>query len=222
MNRREAELLEVLSAFASYKVSKHLILVGSWSLYVYKEKYNLQKFNLVTSDIDFAILRPHSANKVSSPKICEILEDLGYEPVVNSLDKAERYLPRADITGKQLFVEFLCAPGRHAKGPYEIKGLGVTATPVRFQQVLVDNTEIIEYQGVEVRVTLPAFWAAHKIAISQIREGSEKAAKETKDIWSAEVIVNAIGPGQVLKAAESIGGKFVRLFEKGWKVISER
>ncbi|UCH98668.1 MAG: hypothetical protein JSV88_12265 [Candidatus Aminicenantes bacterium] len=169
--------------------------------------------------MDFSVARPHDISKISSPSIHVILNELGYMPHFSIIDKAEKYIPALESTGKNLNIEFLCDPGRHTKEPYKVKGLGIVTTPITYQRILLRNTETLNYKGIPVIVPGPVYWAIHKIAISQLRKGKDASLKMMKDLGGARVIVNFIGEEEILSKSKQFKGKFLELFKKGWDIF---
>lgn len=218
----EEEFYSILTGFNKSNALKHLVLIGSWVLPVYRENYDIGSFQFTTSDIDFSVSRPHDPSKVSNPSIHQTLTELGYMPHFSAIDRAEKYIPALESVGKRLSIEFLCDPGRHAKEPYRVQGLGVVTMPITYQRVLLQNTETLSYKGIPVTVPGPGYWAIHKIAISQLRKGENSKLKMMKDLGGARVIVNFIGESQILATSRQFKGKFLKLFQKGWEILIEK
>ena len=57
----ENEFFEMLSELSAKGSLKHLVLIGSWVLVVYRENYRFGKFELITKDIDLLVKRPRGA-----------------------------------------------------------------------------------------------------------------------------------------------------------------
>jgi hypothetical protein len=218
----EEEFHTILSSFNRSGALTHLVLIGSWVLLIYRENYNIGNFQFTTSDVDFSIARPHDSSKVSSPSIHKTLTQLGYVPHFSIIDNAEKYIPAWQPAGNDLCIEFLCDPGRHTKKPYKVKGLGIATTPVTYQRVLVQNAETLNYRGIPVTVPQPGIWAIHKIAISQLRKGKNSHLKMIKDLKGAQVIINFFGEEEILEISKKFRGKFLKLFQKGWDILTNR
>jgi len=218
----EREFQAVLLNLHKISALKHLVLIGSWVLPVYAYIFKMPLASFTTSDIDFSVIRPHDRAIKSNPSVHNILVEIGYMPHFSLLTRSEKYIPALDNPEKKLSIEFLCEFGRVAHEPYRIKGLAITATPVKFQKILHENVAVLNYRGVPVTVPKPAFWAAHKIAISQLRLGKNAKLKMSKDLDTAKMVVGFLGADPVLKAAYFYRGKFVILFEKGWKAYKKR
>ena len=218
----EEEFYTILSRFNRSGALKHLVLIGSWVLAVYRENYKIGNIQFTTRDIDFSVSRPHDPAKTSDPPIHLILTELGYMPYFSIIDKAEKYIPALDSIERSLNIEFLCDPGRYTKEPYRVKGLGIVTTPVTYQRVLLGNTETLVYRGIPDIVPKPAYWAIHKIAISQLRKGENANLKMKKDLVGAHVVVNFLGEAQILSISYQFKGKFLNLFHKGWHFYSSQ
>ena len=88
---------------------------------------------LRTRDMDFLIAAPHKIKiEVDIPSL---LEDLGY---VRVIETGQGYMKLAH---PDLILEFLVPEkGRGMDKPYNLPGLGIKATALRFLDFLTDNT----------------------------------------------------------------------------------
>jgi hypothetical protein len=218
----EREFLAILRNLAGIGALDHLVLIGSWVLPVYVENLGIAPIPFTTTDVDFSVIRPHDRTVRSDPSVRQRLTELGYTSVAEPLTGAERYVPAIDAAENRLTIDFLCEPGRIVRALYHIPGLGITSTPIRFQRVLLENTERMAYKRLLISVPKPAFWAAHKIAISQLRAGELAEPKMFKDLDSAAAIVDLNGEAGICSAAETYPGKFLGLFRKGWGRFARR
>ena len=200
----------------------HLVLIGSWVLPVYSKNFGISPIPFTTSDVDFSVIRPHDRSARSEPSIRQTLIDLGYRAVAEPLSGAEKFVPGVDAAGNSLSIDFLCEPGRIVRNPYPVPGLGIVSTPVRYQRVLLENTINAPFHGLLLTVPDPAYWAAHKIAISQLRTGEMSELKMLKDLDSAAPVIDLIGEKGIRSAAEAYPGKFLGLFRKGWDMFARR
>jgi len=218
----EKEFHTILKSLHEIDALRHLILIGSWVLPVYAENYRIPRLTFTTSDVDFTINRPHDPAKKSIPSIHQKFTEIGYIPYRSTITQSEKYVPAIESAKNKLSIEFLCEPGRIVKAPYPVKGLGIITTPLKYQRALHENTIILIYKFIPVSVPKPAFWAAHKIAMSQLRSGEQAELKMLKDLDGASIIVNFLGDKEVIRAAQYYKGKFLRLFQKGWKIYQSR
>lgn len=218
----EKEFHTILKSLHEIDALRHLILIGSWVLLVYLENYRIPRLTFTTSDVDFTIIRPHEPVKKSNPSIHKQLTEIGYVPHRSPVTQSEKYIPALESKKNKLSIEFLCEPGRIVKAPYRVKGFGIIATPLRYQRVLHENAITLAYKGITVNVPKPAFWAAHKIAMSQLRSGEQAELKKMKDLDGARIIVNFLGYEDVMGAAQCYKGKFLSLFQRGWRTYQSR
>jgi hypothetical protein len=211
----EREFAGLLKEFHKNGALEHLVLIGSWCLPVYREHYPLARSPFTTSDIDFSVQRPRAFKNGPGIPLRELLLKLGYVPKAGILSKAEKYIPAPDKEGTSLSIEFLCEPGRDMADPLRLPGLGIVASPLPYQKVLLDNAVILDYRGVPVKVPRPAVWAVHKIAVSQLREGKDRELKMIKDLENAMIVLKWMGKDKLLLEARLFKGKFMKLFKKG-------
>lgn len=189
---------------------------------VYREHYPIARFPFTTSDIDFSVRRPRDFRSGPGIPLQESLRRLGYVPKAGLLSKAEKYIPAPDAEGNSLSVEFLCEPGRDVVKTIRLPGLGIVASPLSFQKILLDHAVCLDYRGVLVKVPSPAVWAVHKIAVSQLREGRDHELKMIKDLENAMVVLRWLGKDKILLEAGLFKGKFSRLFQKGLLLMESR
>ncbi len=218
----EKEFLGLLKEFQRNGALEHLVLIGSWCLPVYREHYPIARFPFTTSDIDFSVRRPRDFRSGPGIPLQESLRRLGYVPKAGLLSKAEKYIPAPDAEGNSLSVEFLCEPGRDVGNPLRLPGLGIVASPLSYQKVLLDNAVTLDYRGIPVKVPRPAVWAVHKIAVSQLREGKDHELKMIKDLENAMIVLRWIGKDKIILEAGLFKGKFSRLFKKGLQLMETR
>ena len=214
------EFNNLLSEFNKKDVLKHLILIGSWSLKVYEKNYPLEKFKFITKDIDFLVKMPRGPFPENVENIYNILKNKGYIAKQTMLSNAEKYVP--DIAyDNELDIEFLCQPGRHIKEAYTIKKLGISVQPLRFQEILKNNTISLKYNNFEVDVADPIVWAIHKISISQLRSEKNSFSKMENDLNTAKIIVDHFGENKILDTSKNFKGKFLKSFNIGWEKYKE-
>ena len=218
----EREFFAILRNLDGIKALDHLVLIGSWVLLVYAENLGIEPVPFATTDVDFSVKRPRDLRLRTDPSVHQKLMDLGYRPISDPLTGAEKYVPAIEAAGNQLSIDFLCEPGRIVRTPFRIPGLGITAMPIRFQRVLLENTERMAYQRLSVSVPKPAFWAAHKVAVSQLRSGDLAEYKMIKDLEAAEAVLDTLGEPEILDAARTYPGKFLGYFRKGWDRLMSR
>ena len=161
--------LEVLKRFDEAKILKHFIVVGSWSVYFYKYYFNSAQYStfIRTKDIDFLIPIPPKFHE--NVRLIDLLEDLGF---IEEHKGSKGYIK---LSHPDLTVEFLVPDrGKGLDKPYPIPQLSVNAMPLRYLDFLLDNTIMIEAEGVNIRVPHPAAYALHKFIIFKRRLNMDK------------------------------------------------
>lgn len=215
------EFNNLLYEFKKKNVLQHLVLIGSWSLKIYEKNYPLKSFALNTKDIDFLVKFPRGPFPDNVENIYNILKKSGYTARQAMLSKAEKYIPDIPFSYNKLDIEFLCNPGRHIKEPFSIKELGISVQPLRFQEILKDNTISLKYNDFDVEVADPIIWAIHKISISQLRSGKNSLLKMGNDLKTAKIIVDHFGKNKILETSKNFKGKFLKSFNNGWEKYIE-
>ncbi len=206
----EQEFYSVIKKLHETDNINNLVLIGSFATIVYRDHYKFSDITLRTKDIDFSVLDPrHIKKDTSLPTVTQVLMGMGYRTELSMLSDCQKYIPEEN---RLLEIEFLCEPGRHIQKPTEIKELGVKVTPLQYQRVLLNNSEVMTYRDVQIRVPKPEYWAAHKMAISQMRKKPEKADKDLSDTHR---VIKHIGIEIVIEAASKYPGKFEKSFKQG-------
>lgn len=183
---------------------EHVILIGSWTEFVYQETGLLKGFesNIKTMDMDFLI------KNLRKPLP---------EKNVPSLAKSEGYLVESDVlTGVTkiydkagLEIEFLIGKRGAGVEPALKTNLGVTAQALRHTEVLLRNTINVEYFGMIITVPSPEAYAVHKITINQ-----ERGSKMEKDQLAIGNIWSLLDLREVKRIAGTLTKKERRTFEK--------
>jgi len=165
--------LEVLRRFHKIGLLEHVILIGSWCTYFYRDYFEggSYQFSLITRDIDFLIAHPSRLNqKVDLP---ELLKDLGFIPAFKG---AEGYMK---LDHPELILEFLVPEkGRGIDKPFPLPKLNMNAVTLRFLNFLSCNVIKVKVENFTVTLPHPANFALHKLIISQRRIKEDKAVKD--------------------------------------------
>ncbi|MCB4791882.1 MAG: nucleotidyltransferase domain-containing protein [Elusimicrobia bacterium] len=211
MEKKQYELcIEVLKRFNENGILANVILIGSWCLPFYKEYFKNTDYDLAfrTRDIDFLIPSPSRIRK--NVDIAKLLEDMGF--IIN------RSYPSGYMKFEHpdLIIEFLIPEkGKGSDKPFSLPKFSINAQPLRFLNILTENTITVEIEGIPVTLPNPIIFALHKLIISERRQKKEKAEKDK---------FMAI---QILKALIQIGQKdklkdlYISLPKKWQKMIQK-
>lgn len=159
---------------------RHVILVGSWAEFVYRESGLIEGFvpNIRTLDVDFLIRnlrKPTPAANLST-----MARERGYLVESDILNGTTRLF---DTTG--LEVEFLIGKVGAGIEPALKTNVGVTAQTLRHMNILSGNSIELPCFEHMVRVPLPEAYAVHKMVINSQRRGKrEKDRRAVLQIWS--------------------------------------
>jgi hypothetical protein len=210
-DRRIGRVLEELAAAGVFRLEG--VLVGTHAFRVYSSLLGvrLDETLAFTNDLDLAQNRSVSL---------ALAEDS--DPALGAaLTRAERFLriptldPRSPGTSfrtvdHELRVDVLTPlAGRERSGPVELPRLGVHATPLRFLDYLLEDSQhaaILTGAGILVQVPAPERFALHKLIVSQRRE-SAFADKARKDLAQAGVLLEVLledRPGDLADAWEDL------------------
>ncbi len=166
---------EVLKRLDDNSILDHVVVVGSWAIYLYTEYFRSTDYYpaIRTRDVDFLVQVP---SRISSKRnFNEIIEDLGFVEELVGDEGYTRY------SHPDLIIEFLVnEKGRgYSKPPY-IEKLGVTPQPLRFLDLLESGKLKVSFNGMTVTVPHPANFALHKLLISARRNENYKGENDRR------------------------------------------
>lgn len=154
----------------------HVVLIGSWAEFVYREADVLPGFcpNIKTMDVDFLVRnlrRPSPAARLTA-----LAKERGFFVESDRMTGTTKLL---DITG--LEVEFLIRKMGEGKEPALKTNIGVTAQALWHMDVILKNTINVRCLSHVVTVPIPEAYAIHKMIIN-----SERGKKAEKDAHAVE------------------------------------
>ena len=168
--------VEILKRFHKAGLLNDFILIGSWAMVFYKERFKdwprLNRFVLMTRDMDFLI---DSVQKVKQKvDIPELLKDLEF---VVTFYGSKGYMK---LSHPDLIIEFLTPErGKGEDRPLRLSGLGINATALRFLGFLSEkNTIRVPVENFKVTLPHPARFALHKLIVAQRRRNQDKKDKD--------------------------------------------
>lgn len=175
------ELFEsILKDFDEHGILKDFILIGSWTLRVYSYHFdNDPRIPIVaTQDMDLLITNPPEISRIVD--IPRLLNTYGLVEVYSHLDGFSKFV------SPDFEVEFLYPEkGRGLSNGKRIEGFGIIATPLRYMSFIQDNTQLMYYKKVQLRVPDPAVFVLMKYLLVKKRK-PEAIAKIEKDIATAK------------------------------------
>lgn len=209
--------LKVLRRLDKAGVLKHIILIGSWSIYFYKSYFKSRTYStyIRTRDIDFLIPIPFKFKK--NMDVFKLIEDLGF------LEKYTGSQGYVKLQHPDLTVEFLVPEKGRASGrPYSVPQLGINAMPLRYLIFLVENTIIVNFEELNIRLAHPAAYALHKFIIFKRRI---KIDKHDRDIEGAlrvfQGLINANKHKEIKVIFNKMHRKWQQTVIKNLKSIEE-
>ena len=179
MNEQQGAFCRILDLIEDAGCMRHVILVGSWAEFVYRESGLIEGFapNIRTLDVDFLIRnlrKPTPAANLST-----MARERGYLVESDILNGTTRLF---DTTG--LEVEFLIGKVGAGIEPALKTNVGVTAQTLRHMNILSGNSIELPCFEHMVRVPLPEAYAVHKMVINSQRRGKrEKDRRAVLQIW---------------------------------------
>ena len=160
---------EVLRRFERAGILRHLVLIGSWSVYFYRYYFKSNEYSSIIRTMDIDFLVPLSNHLRKNVRVIDILEDLGF---IEEYKGTKGY---TKISHPDLTVEFLVPErGQSRDLPRYVPQLSINAIPLRFLDFLANNTVSINAEGQRIIVPHPAAYALHKCVICKRRRSSDK------------------------------------------------
>lgn len=179
LTEQQKAFAKVLDLVEDAGCMPHVVLVGSWVEYVYREAGLLAGFepNIRTMDVDFLIRNLRRPNPAAS--LASLAREKGFLVESDALNGTTKLF---DASG--LEVEFLI--GKMGAGVETTlkTNVGVTAQTLRHTDILSSNAVGAPCLGHLVRVPVPEAYAVHKMVInSQRGRKAEKDAQAVLGIW---------------------------------------
>ncbi len=178
-------------------------LIGSWCFLLYQKHFGAKPYPLRTNDIDFLISIPYRGKKVFD--VGHALEELGFKPGFNS-DGSVYYW------STDLKVEFLAPErGKGLERALSVKALSLKATPLRFMDMLFQNSVTVREDGLSIRIPSPLSFCLHKLIIARRRKRPDK---KQKDIEQAVYTLPAVNTQEFKESFQAMPKKWRGSVEK--------
>ena len=175
MDTNKNLFLQILQELNKNNVLQDLIIIGGWCLIIYREQYgNPSTISaLRTSDVDFLVsLDQKFQTRVD---IGQIFSNIGLEEKFSITQGYIKYVH------PDLEVEFLVPMlGRQVNTPFTLNALKTNAQRLRFLDILVKYSKLVDYCNLKVRVPEPAAYVINKLIASSRRDNPLKASKDLK------------------------------------------
>lgn len=196
--------VEILRRLDEARVLQDVILVGSWCSFFYRDFFRGETNLSALRTRDMDLLIPAPSRIKARLRLVEMFQDLGFLP-----EHHRRGYMR--LSHPDLMIDFLVPErGRGTDKSVPVKGLGVNAQPLRFLNLLSDDTVVVRSHGLEVVMPHPINYALQKLIISGRRHDKDKAAKDRRQ--ASEVLHEIVARGE----GDKVRAKFQQ-FPPGWK-----
>ena len=197
MNEQQQSFLKVLDLVEEAGCIDHVILIGSWAEFAYREAEVLPGFypSIKTMDVDFLVRnlrRPSPAARLTA-----LAKERGFFVESDRMNGTTKLL---DITG--LEVEFLIGKMGAGKEPALKTNIGVTAQALWHMDVISKNTIEVRCFNHIVTVPVPEAYVIHKMIIN-----SERGKKAEKDAHAVENMLPLLDEEKLTKMFGSLSKK---------------
>jgi len=188
--------IEVLKRFQQANLLKSIVLIGSWSVYFYKDYFKSKEYSSFIRTLDMDFLIPLPAKIKENINVLELVKDLGF---VKDFKGTKGYIK---LVHPDLIIEFFVPErGKGIDKPYSLPQLGINAVALRYLDFLADNVITITSEGLKLVVPHPAAYALHKLIIQKRRKSADK---QDKDLESASRVFYALLDSNEHKAIKRI------------------
>ena len=184
MTNNEFHLKEILIALEQEDILKDLILIGSWSLLMYKRIYNDFDPLIATTDIDFYIPNVKVINQKNN--ILNTLKEINYDEVKDRLTNKSRF-----ISPDGFEIEFLTKLNRNNLSCIKVGNTTIFAESLSYVEIFNSNYIEIDYEGIKINVVSPLCYVLQKLLIN-----SDRKSKDLKDIESIKYVLGFINKSQ--------------------------
>lgn len=180
MSIQQKEFIKFIKLLKDNDLLSHVILIGSWAEFIYKETNMLPRFeaNIRTLDIDF--LLKNLRKPLPAKNLTALAKEAGYLVESDRMDGTTKILDKQGLE-----IEFLI--NKLGSGIKETMktNLGVTAQALRHMGVIINNTVITKYIDFDITVPLPEAYVVHKMIINKERKNKqEKDAEAIRTLWN--------------------------------------
>ena len=209
-------LREIIHALAKTGLWEESVeLIGSWVFLLYQQYFGIEKFPLRTDDLDFAIQIPYRGKEIN---LSEILKKMGFKEGFYPDGSMYFYRPG-------LRVEFLVPKrGKSKEKAIQIKKLSLSAQPLRFLEILLENpVEIKVSRKVKFKIPSLSSFLIHKLIVFQKRKEKEDALKDLKQavIVAKKVVSDPEERKKLREIWDSIPEGWGKKVKKGLKIAKE-
>ncbi|MDO4437308.1 MAG: GSU2403 family nucleotidyltransferase fold protein [Coriobacteriaceae bacterium] len=177
--KQQESFSSILKLIEDAGCSRHVMVVGSWAEYLYRETGLLKGFdpNIRTLDVDFLVKNLRRPNPAASLSL--LAKERGFIVDADYMDGTTKI---NDLAG--LEVEFLiCARGKGIEQTLRTN-VGVTAQVMRHMELLVRHSVDVTYINHLVTVPAPEAYVVHKMVINKSRGvKAEKDARAIEALW---------------------------------------
>lgn len=173
MSAQRNLVLSILKSFHEEGILEEMVLIGSWTHLIYAHHFhNPPEIPAArTLDIDFLVPKPSRIKK--EVDVSAVLARLDFKVQINFSDGLEKH------AHPDLLLEFLVPKqGKGQEGPYKIAKFNTNAVGLRMLDMLADHVLVVPYQGLLVKVPVPAAYALHKFLLQTRRKNPDKKIKD--------------------------------------------
>ena len=179
MSIQEREFARFIKLLDASGCLEHVIIVGSWAEYIYRELGMLEGFDPIIRTLDIDFLVRNMRRPPEPVSLASAAKEAGY------LVESDRLAGTTKIMDKSgLEIEFLIGKMGAGVEPALKTNIGVTAQAVWHLDILSRNAVQVAYCGMTLFVPSPEAYAVHKMVINKDRKAKrEKDAAAILGIW---------------------------------------
>jgi len=177
VNKQRAVFWEVLDVFDKQGLLPYVMLMGSWSEYIYQHYYLYNyKPHIMTRDVDFLYRNLHKPSV--RIEIIQALGEVGFTCEVDRLSGVGKFV-KEDVLSIEFLVRVL---GKGDPANSRIPSLGITGIGLRDVNMLENYPLALECEKYTVIVPEPEAYILQKLLINPKRKSVDKREKDMRSI----------------------------------------
>lgn len=181
MKKNQDKMLDIIKALNQTGLLNHLILIGSWTMFFYKEIFPNFTPTIRTTDLDFYV--PHAKTSIENGSTIKALKEIRYEMRNDILTNRTTF-----ISADGFELEFLTNLNRKQLDCVKIGNTDIYAESLPYLDIFIPNYVEVAYQGIKIKIASPASFVLQKFLINSERDKSKKQ----KDLEAALLVFSYI------------------------------
>lgn len=174
-------MLDIIKTLNQTGLLDHLILIGSWAMFFYKEIFPNFTPTIRTTDLDFFV--PYIKTSIENKSTIKALKEIRYEVVSDTLTNRTTF-----ISPDGFELEFLTHLNRKRLDSIKIGNTDIYAESLSHLDIFATSYIEVKYKGIKIKIASPASFVLQKLLINDRRDDNKKQ----KDLDSVRLVLSYI------------------------------